>query len=623
MRLTLQELWKRLYEGNNAVFTTYKTRRPAFPAYHPITNPYRELTLSYRQRAVALYHPPHGEKNKCIVKVNFLEMHLGDLLYFANPDAQNKVSQEIQVFISNNSLGNSKNRDALFDGTNQTVARTIRQMIVPPADSPENDLGKQLFMDDFEGNVLARITDANRFLISYFVPDLSALRDTLQSFCFDDDCRDPSTYSHNSYMGNAFWKLIEEDLKTAKFAENRPQIINSLSEVLTWYLLYALLQKEFRRVKNYIPKRNSHPRYQSTYACVRKLTPFSPDQDMDRTKEIEQIRQYIQQTEKQIKKLNEEGRRFFRLGIISPDDYQSIDQILDKIDQHNQIITNKNSIPFIFPYVFSQPISDTYWEVTDRILEADFDILLCLLWSQCDTPDYQKGHTHSMITSYASTEKPVIILFHNEEHPHNNEIPENPMTPLKQKYLDHRRRTEYIYADTYYSDVIGKISEQILQKIRQTDILQRHRRIKFHSSNDSDIISRIRDDGKLAKEISRHTPYVCEHVLYLIFDQTHNKNVWKAITEKLSHDSAYMRPALEFLAEHNPSHPVFQAGMPILAKQKPHEYVLVLRQLSRFHRELLHEYLEQHLIPDNDVNLINLLKTLDRQWNRQTEKHSF
>ena len=123
---------------------------------------------------------------------------------------------------------------------------------------------------------------------------------------------------------------------------------------------------------------------------------------------------------------------------------------------------------------------------------------------------------------------------------------------------------------------------------------------KFRPIFDSDILTSIKDDEELVKQINNHFPLVSKHLNQNIVDETRDDEVWIAIVNKLIKSPADLRDTLIFLAKRGAfRHKVFEDGYKALAKCSQSDFGNFVSELYSINKYEFYYIYNQGILEDS------------------------
>lgn len=226
--------------------------------------------------------------------------------------------------------------------------------------------------------------------------------------------------------------------------------------------------------------------------------------------------------------------------------------------------------------------------INDNLLQS-CDILIGLFWTKIGrASSHHASNTIEEIQQHISERKLSMIYFSCKS------IPSDVDTTQLNKLRKFKKQIEKKELYGEFKD--EKDLEEKLYNHIQIKIAER----KFRSTFDSDIISKIKDDEKMAEEISKYIPTVAFNVLKNIIDEDRNNVVWDTITAKLSKSPADLRTALIWLTEKGAfKHKTYIDGVVILSELNQDDFAYFMSTLYSYNKYEFYDLYKKNLLKDS------------------------
>lgn len=226
--------------------------------------------------------------------------------------------------------------------------------------------------------------------------------------------------------------------------------------------------------------------------------------------------------------------------------------------------------------------------INDNLLQT-CDILIGLFWTKIGRASSRyASNTIEEIQQHISERKLSMIYFSCKP------IPSDVDTTQLNKLRKFKKQVEKKELYGEFKD--EKDLEEKLYNHIQIKIAER----KFRSTFDSDIISKIKDDEKMAEEISKYIPTVAFNVLKNIIDEDRNNVVWDTITAKLSKSPADLRTALIWLTEKGAfKHKTYIDGVVILSELNQDDFAYFMSTLYSYNKYEFYDLYKKNLLKDS------------------------
>lgn len=241
--------------------------------------------------------------------------------------------------------------------------------------------------------------------------------------------------------------------------------------------------------------------------------------------------------------------------------------------------------------------------INEEILDK-CDILIGVFWTKVGSPT--KNHISGSVEEihrHLSKRKLAMLYFSKKPIPSDADLEQiQKVRSLKEQYKNDSLYGEY----SNESDLESKLYDHIQIKIKEG---------KFKPTFDSDILSRIDDDNRLAEEIRDYFPTVSMNLLKLIVDEKRSNLVWDSIVEQLTKSPVELRESLVFLAYKGAfKHRVFQKGYIALAKCSQSDFGLFIQSLYSINKYEFYDIYNQGLLEDSPFakKLVELIRKQER-----------
>lgn len=285
--------------------------------------------------------------------------------------------------------------------------------------------------------------------------------------------------------------------------------------------------------------------------------------------------------------------KVYKVFIASPDDVKAEREVVRSVLMRWNAINAENKKKVLLPVDWenhSSPITGmSAQEYINTHVLANCDILIGIFWSKIGSPaPNAESGTIDEINRHVSERKLAMLYFSTKDVPYNADFSQiEKVRELKEKY-----KKDSLYGEfSDCNELEKKLYNHIELKVNEG---------KFRPNFDSDILTQIKDDHKLAEEIDNHFPLVSRNLLTNIIDEDRTDIVWDAIVNKLSKSPADLREVLIWMAKRGAfRHRVFQGGYKMLAKVNQEDFGNFMHALYSINRYEFYDIYNMGLLEDS------------------------
>lgn len=300
--------------------------------------------------------------------------------------------------------------------------------------------------------------------------------------------------------------------------------------------------------------------------------------------------------------------KVYKVFIASPDDVKPERNVVRSVLMRWNAINSEKQKIVLLPVGWetnaapqmSKPAQDY---INEEVLD-NCDILIGIFWSKFGSPTRRtKSGTVDEIQRHISERKLAMIYFSTKKIPIDVDLKQiNMVREFKNSIKDKSYYGEF----SDERDLESKLYQHLEIKIAEG---------KFRPTFDSDILSSIKDDNELAKQIQCHFPLVARNLLQNIIDENRTDAVWISIVQKLSNSPADLRETLIFMAKRGAfRHKVFENGYKELAKCSQSDFGNFMSKLYSINIYEFYYIYNQNLMEDSPFTR-RLLELIHRDEN--------
>ena len=296
--------------------------------------------------------------------------------------------------------------------------------------------------------------------------------------------------------------------------------------------------------------------------------------------------------------------KVYKVFIASPDDVQKEREIVRSVLARWNAINSESKNIVLLPVGWethaAPEVGKTAQEYINESVLANCDILIGIFWSKLGSPTKAAASgSVEEIQRHVSERKLAMLYFAKKEIPSDADL--NQIKKVREFKKEFRNKSLYgEYTDE--RDLENKLYSHLELKIAEG---------KFRPTFDSDILTSIKDDKELVKQINNHFPLVAKNLIQNIVDESRDDVVWEAIVNKLIKSPADLRDTLIFLARRGAfRHKVYEDGYMALSKCSQHDFGNFISELYSINRYEFYYIYNQGLLEDSPFShkLIQLIK---------------